>query len=64
MTRLKIMEHPEYVGREFEEYAIKCCEFTIYIRPSEDYPDKKPWSVTTTGFRSADTFQNTARKAL
>ena len=64
MTRLDFMEHPEYVGREFEEYDIERCEVTIHVGAHEDHPEKKLWSVTTTGFRFSDTYQAIARKAM
>ena len=58
------MEHPEYAGREYEDYGTERCEVTVHIGPSEDHPDKMPFSVATTGFRFADTYQAVARKAL
>jgi hypothetical protein len=51
MVRLGIFDHPEYVGREYEEYGTKRCEVTVYIRASKDFPDIKPWAVTTTGLK-------------
>jgi len=47
MARLGILDHPEYMGREYEEYDTERCEVTIYIRASKDFPDIKLWSVTT-----------------
>ena len=64
MVRLGILDHPEYVGREYEEYGTKWCEVIIHVRASKDFPDIKPWRVSTTGFRSKDTYQAIARKAL
>ena len=64
MLRLQIWEHPEYVGREYEEYGTKRCEVTIYIGASKDFPDIRPWGVSTTGFKFNDTYQAVARKAL
>jgi len=64
MARLGILDHPEYMGREYEEYGTERCEVTIYIRASKDFPDIKLWSVTTTGFRFEDTYQAIACKAL
>ncbi|CAO2047600.1 unnamed protein product [Urochloa humidicola] len=64
MVRLGITEHPEYEGREYEEYGTERCEVIIRIDRSEEFPDIRPWRVTTTGFRFADTYQAAARKAL
>ena len=63
-VRLGISEHPEYEGREYEEYGTEHCEVTVRVGRSEEYPDIRPWRVSTTGFRFADTYQATARKAL
>lgn len=63
-SRLGIMEHPEYVGREYHEYGTDRCEVTIHVGASERYRDTRPWSVSTIGFRFADTYQAVARKAL
>ena len=49
------MKHPEYVGREYKDYGTKHCEVSIDVGSSKDYPDKKPWSMTTTWFRFANT---------
>ena len=64
MTRLDILDRPEYVGREYEEYGIEWCEVIVYVRASKDFPDIIPWVVSTTGFRFEDTYQVAARKAL
>jgi len=64
MTRLGILDHPEYVGREYEEYGTKRCEVIIYVGASKDFPDTLPWVVSTIGFRFEDTYQVAARKAL
>ena len=64
MVRLGILEHPEYIGREYEECGTERCEVTIYIGANKDFPDIKPGAVTTTGFRFEDTAQAVARKAL
>ena len=62
--KVGILDHPKYMGREYEEYNTERCEVTIYIGASKDFPNIKPWSVTTTGFRFEDTYQAIARKAL
>lgn len=64
MSLLGIMEHPEYVGREYREYGTDRCEVTVHVGRSEYHPDTRPWRVTTTGFHFADTYQAAARKAL
>lgn len=64
MMRLGIMERPEYVGREFEEYGTERCEVIVHVGKSRDYPEKEAWKVSTTGFRFMDTYQSVARKAL
>ena len=64
MTRLGILDHPEYVGREYEEYGTERCEVIIYVGASKDFPDTIPWVVSTTGFCFEDTYQVAARKAL
>jgi len=64
MTRLGIMDHPEYVGREYEQRGTKRCEVSVYVGASKDFPNTIPWVVSTTGFRFKDTYQVAARKAL
>lgn len=64
MTRLGILDHPEYVGREYEEHGTQRCEVIVYVRASKDFPDIMPWVVSTTGFWFEDTYQVVARKAL
>ena len=64
MVRLGILDHPEYVGREYEEYGTKRCEVIIYVGASRDFPNINPWVVSTIGFRFEDTYQSIARKAL
>jgi hypothetical protein len=64
MTRLGILDHPEYVGREYEEYGTERCDVVIFVGPSKEFPDTIPWVVSTTGFRFEDTYQVAARKAL
>jgi hypothetical protein len=64
MTRLGILDHPEYVGREYEECGTERCEMIVYIKASKEFPDIQPWVVSTTGFRFKDTYQVAARKAL
>jgi hypothetical protein len=65
MQRLGIKGHPEYEGREYIEHEIEWCEVTVYVGKSEDFPDiAEAWSITTTGFRFADTYQFATRKAL
>ena len=64
MVRLGILDRPEYVGREYEEYGTERCEVIVYVGKSMDHPDMEPWKVNTTGFRFEDTYQVAARKAL
>jgi hypothetical protein len=64
MTRLGILDHPKYVGREYEEYGTKWCEVIIYVGASKDFPDIMPWVTSTIGFRFKDTYQVVTRKAL
>jgi hypothetical protein len=64
MTRLGILDHPEYIGREYEEYGIEWCKVIVYVGASKDFPDTIPWVVSTTGFHFEDTYQVAARKAL
>ena len=52
MTRLAILDHPEYVGREYEEYGTKRCKVIVYVGESKDFPDTIPWVLSTTGFIS------------
>jgi hypothetical protein len=54
-----------YEGCEYEKHGTKRCEVTVYVGKSEDFPNiAKAWSMTTTGFRFADTYQVVARKTL
>ncbi|RLN04679.1 uncharacterized protein C2845_PM13G05080 [Panicum miliaceum] len=62
--RLGISEHPEYEGREYEEYGTQRCEVTIHVGRSKEFPDIRPWRVSMIGFQFADTYQAAARKAL
>ena len=64
MVRIGILDHPEYVGREYEEYGTQRCEVIIHIGASRDFPDINPWVVSTVGFRFEDSYQAVARKAL
>jgi hypothetical protein len=65
VQRLGIQERPEYEGQEYEEHGTECCEVTVYIAKSEDFPDlADAWSTTATRFRFTDTYQDVARKAL
>ena len=31
MTRLGILDHPKYVGKEYEEYGTERCEVIVYV---------------------------------
>jgi hypothetical protein len=64
IVRLGIMDHPEYVGREYMERGTEACQISVHIGASDKYPEVRPWSVTMTGHRLKDTYQLTARKAL
>jgi len=56
---------PEYKGREYKEHEIEWCEVTVYVGKGEDFPDiAEAWSMTATGFWSANTYQVITRKAL
>ena len=39
LQKLKIKDHPECEGREYEKHGTKRCEVTIYIGKSEEFPD-------------------------
>jgi hypothetical protein len=65
MQRLGIKGHLEYEGREYIEHETEQCEVTVYVGKSEDFPDiAEAWSITTSGFWFADTYQATAHKAM
>ena len=64
MVRIGILDHPEYVGREYEEYGTKRCEVIIYVGASRDFPDINPWVVSIVGFWFEDIYQAVAQKAL
>jgi len=64
MSRIGLLDHPEYVGREYEEYGTERCEVIIYVGGSKDFPNIGPWVVSTIGFRFEGTYQSVARKAL
>jgi hypothetical protein len=64
ISRLGLLDHPEYVGREYEEYGIKRCEVIIYVGASKDFPKIGPWVVSTIEFQFEGTYQDVARKAL
>jgi hypothetical protein len=63
-VRLGILDRPEYVGREYVEEGSEYCEVTVHIGTSDKFLEMKPWCVTATGSRLADTYQIVARKAL
>jgi hypothetical protein len=46
MVRLGILDHPEYVGREYVVSCVECCEVTVHIGPSDKFLEMKPWSVS------------------
>jgi hypothetical protein len=50
MTRLGILDRPEYVGREYEEYGTEWCDVIIFVKTSKEFPDTIPWVVSTIGF--------------
>ena len=64
MSKIGLLDHLEYVGREYEEYGTERCEVIIYVRGSKDFPNIGLWMVSTIGFRFEDTYQSIARKAL
>ena len=58
LQKLRVKDHPEYEGREYEEHGTERCEVTIYVGKSEEFPDiTEAWNVTVTGFRFIDTYQ-------
>ena len=65
LQKLRVKDHPEYEGHEYEKLGTKWCEVTVYIGKSEEFPDvTEAWNVTTIGFRFVDTYQVMTRKAL
>jgi hypothetical protein len=64
MTWLGILDHPEYDGREYEEYGTEQCDVISFVETSKEFPDTIPWVVSTTSFCFEDTYQVAARKAL
>jgi hypothetical protein len=63
-VRLGILDHPEYVGREYVEEGTEYCEVTVHIGVSDKFLEMKPWCLTATGSHLTDTYQLVARKAL
>ena len=39
LQKLRVKDHPEYEGREYEEQGTERCEVTVYIGKSEEFPD-------------------------
>jgi hypothetical protein len=64
MTRLGILDHLEYVSREYEEYGRERCDVIVFVGPTKEFPNTIPLVVSITGFRFEDTYQVAARKAL
>ena len=65
LQKLRVKDHPEYEGREYEKHGTERCEVTIYISKSKEFPDiTEAWNVTATGFRFVDSYQVVAHKAL
>ena len=57
LQKLRVKDHPEYEGREYEKHGTEWCEVTVYIEKSEEFPDiTEAWNVTATGFRFIDTY--------
>ena len=57
LQKLRVKDHPEYEGREYEKHGTERCEVTIYIGKSEEFLDIiEAWNVTATGFCFVDTY--------
>ena len=39
LQKLRVKDHPEYEGREYEKHGTERCEVTIYIGKSEEFYD-------------------------
>ena len=39
LQKLRVKDHPEYEGHEYEKHGTEQCEVTIYIGKSEEFPD-------------------------
>ena len=62
LQKLRVKDHPEYEGREYEEHGTEQCEVTVYIGKSEEFPDiTQAKNMTTTRFCFIDTYQVVAR---
>jgi hypothetical protein len=46
MSRLGLLEHPKYVGREYED-GTERCEVIIYVGVGKDFPNIGPLVVST-----------------
>ena len=65
LQKLRVKDHPEYEGREYEKHGTERCEVTVYVGKSEEFLGiTKAWNVTATGFRFIDNYQVVAHKAL
>ena len=57
LQKLRVKDHPEYEGHEYEKHSTDWCEVTVYIEKSEEFPDiTEAWNVTAIGFRFVDTY--------
>jgi hypothetical protein len=63
-VRLGILDHPEYVGREYVEEGTEYYEVTVHIGTSDKFLEMKPRCVTATGSHLTDTYQLVTHKAL
>jgi hypothetical protein len=63
-ARLFVLDHPEYVGREYVEDGTEYCEVTMHIGTSGRFPEMGPWCVTATGTRLCDTYHLVAHMTL
>ena len=39
LQKLRVKDHPEYEGREYEKHGTEWCEVTLYIGKSEEFPE-------------------------
>ena len=39
LQKLRVKDHPEYEGHEYEKHGPERCEVTIYIDKSEEFHD-------------------------
>jgi hypothetical protein len=64
LERVKVVDPPEYVYREYDSRGILRCDMMIFVGKSTRYPDVDPWFISAAGFLFPDTYRKAARKAL